>query len=857
LISKWLLMVISNKKVGIIGSITGLIFIFTGLLLSTITNMAWAVWVAIGIIVTIMGISSFLKYFSVLTKRRQQVKNQLLKEYADLEGLVNQALNSGTYLVFTKKSNLLIKIKALLDKVGTLEKTSIVDQTFAQDLTTKLQVINISIQSYNPKFITQRKKEYGTLWKKGSICLDDEQQTAIITDDSYNLVIAGAGSGKTEVLITRIAYLIKRKPDGILPNRTLAIAFQRKAMEQIEERLFRRYNIQSVNVKTFHKLGKDILESSGHIIGKTDIVNDNKKSGFIKWFLENNMYTGSELYRLFVRYMKTVNNKDEEPTASDKRAVADYAKERQYVSINGTKVNSFAEKEIMDYLLTHKIGDKPIEVKYEPNLGGFNPDFYLPQFKIFIEHWGIDKDGNVPKWFSQSSEEYRNFMEKKKQWFKDNNKNLVETFAYEYNSHEPEVFLELLRTKLEQSLRKPLTLVPLTYEEILELVWQSQKTPIDDIQNFITVAKAYGFCPEDIAKRIIDSRWSDKQRAFASLAHFIFQAYEVQLKKTGKIDFEDMINEAIKALDNDPSLCRNIYDQILVDEYQDISAQRLKLLKVLIQRNSNCKLFCVGDDWQSIMGFSGSNLNFFVNFASYFSNPAVNRISTNYRSIKSIVDTGAEVIKNNGIKQVQKTVLSNRKETKPILILDSPHKDGYDKQYFRQISEDCLNRIKYYLEIGYAPDDILVLTRFMRTKILGRQRYFKVVETFSYMAKDMGLNIAIDNVKQPNAVKLLTIHKCKGLEAKVVFVLNVIKGEFGFPSEIEDSTILEVARGDNGIENQIEEERRLFYVALTRAKDYLYIYTRENSKSVFLNEISKASLPYIQNVRLGYNITSK
>lgn len=252
------------------------------------------------------------------------------------------------------------------------------------------------------------------------------------------------------------------------------------------------------------------------------------------------------------------------------------------------------------------------------------------------------------------------------------------------------------------------------------------------------------------------------------------------------------------------------------------------------------------------MGFSGSNLDFFVNFGSYFPNPAVTRISTNYRSIKPIVDAGAEVIKNNGTKQVQKTVLSSRKEIKPIFILDSPHKDGYDEQYFRQIVEDCLKRIRYYLENGYAPNDILVLTRFMRTKILGRKRYFKVVETFSLMAKDIGLKVAIDNAEEPNAIRLLTVHKCKGLEAKVVFILNVVKGEFGFPSEIEDPTILEVARGDNGVENQIEEERRLFYVALTRAKDHLYIYTREISKSDFLTEISKTSLPYIRNQRLEY-----
>jgi DNA helicase IV len=94
---------------------------------------------------------------------------------------------------------------------------------------------------------------------------------------------------------------------------------------------------------------------------------------------------------------------------------------------------------------------------------------------------------------------------------------------------------------------------------------------------------------------------------------------------------------------------------------------------------------------------------------------------------------------------------------------------------------------------------------------------------------------------------LLTIHKCKGLEAKVVFVLNVVSGEFGFPSEIEDPSILDVARGDNGIEDQVEEERRLFYVAITRAKEDLYIYTRLSTKSRFIDEIVSHSQPVTMN----------
>jgi DNA helicase IV len=840
-----------HKRKGYIGIISGLAYTLTGLMLEQVFFPVSITCIIVGIILTFWGLKNFWKHLSIEHKHRKELQEGILEKYREIEKTIQEILSSGTYLIFPKKSSISLKIKMLQLEIDKLAKDRMIDEIFSGKITSGLQSDLQSIEGYNPNFISQRKKDYSSLWQKGNISLDDEQQTSIVTDDNYNLVIAGAGSGKTEVLITRIAYLIKRKPDTLQPNRILAIAFQRKAMEQMEERLNQRYGINNVDVKTFHKLGKDILASSGKVFEKSDIINDNKKSSYIAFLFENNMQPDSEMYKLFVRYVKNLNNK-EEATDSDKREAANYAKERRYVSLNGTKVNSIAEKEIMDYFLTHKIGDKAIEVVYEPSLEGFNPDFYLPQLGVFIEHWGINKDGNVPLRFNQSSDEYKANMEKKKQWFKTNGKLLVETFSYEFNPNDPDIFCELLITKIEKSVKKPLLFKKLSYEEILELVWQSQKTPVEDIQNFITTAKTYGLYPDDIDKRLKESRWSNKQLAFGHLALFVFRAYENQVKMSEKLDFEDMINRAIQALVDDPNLCKNIYDQILIDEYQDISSQRFNLLKILLDRNFGCKLFCVGDDWQSIMGFSGSNLKFFVNFDSYFPNPAITRISTNYRSIKSIVDAGNELIKKNGIKQMQKIVLANRAEVNPILIMFSPHQDGYDKQYFKQIADDCLKRIMYYLNNGYYPSDILVLTRFMRAKTLGRRNYFKVVKTFSLMAKDAGLKLAIDNAKDPNAVRLLTVHKCKGLEAKVVFVLNVVKGEFGFPSEIEDSSILEVARGDNGVEKQIEEERRLFYVALTRAKDFLYIYTRENSKSAFIAEISESPLAYIRNLRLDY-----
>ena len=738
-----------------------------------------------------------------------RIEKQVLERLSEVDKMAVAIKQSGTYLIHNDKNRFLAMIeKAKTDLAFFTENKTLGPEILAQ-IKAKIAGYEQLASNYNSDFVKQRKNAYRHLWTKGNISLDDEQQTAIVTDDKYNLVVAAAGSGKTEVLITRIAYLIKRKPDDIEPKRILAIAFQKKAEEQIENRLKYHYGLQEVNVCTFHKLGKDILEHAGKRIDRNDIIDDNRKYGFVKSYVEEQMATNPEFYQLFIRFIKSVNDNEEEAAETDKTAVANYAIERKYVSVNGVKVKSYAEKEIMDYLLTHKINSKPIAVQYEPDMEGFRPDFYIPDLDLFIEHWGIDQNGEVPNWFNQSSQEYRDSMELKKKWFSEHKKLLVETFAYEHNRDDPETFDELLKMRIQKSMEqkfpeKSIVFSPLSYEEILEVVWESQKTPIDDIQNFITIAKTYGSKPERIAQKLAQGKWSDKQLAFGNLALYVFRDYENRLREYGKTDFEDMINEAISALESDSHLCRDIYDHILVDEYQDISEQRLKLLKQLLKHNPMCKLFCVGDDWQSIMGFSGSNLNFFVNFDGYFDNPTVSKICTNYRSIKSIVDAGADLIKNNGTEQVQKPALSKRPEAKPILVLESAtqHFEGYCESTI----SDCIERIEQYLGNGYQPQDILVLTRYMRTKIMGRTKYFQIVEEFSTLASERGLKLAIDNAKEANAVRLLTVHKCKGLEAKVVFVLDVVNGKFGFPSAIEDSELLNVVREYNGIKDKKEED---------------------------------------------------
>jgi len=784
------------------------------------------------------------------------IKEAIIQKVSEVGKSVKEIASRDTYLTYVEKNRCVSTIRAIEEDINYCTQNEVLEDEFVREEKKKLTEYHRCVSNYNKEFVERRKKDYSYLWCKGLLSLDEEQQTAIVTDDRYNLVVAAAGSGKTEVLITRIAYLIARKPDGIKPKRILAIAYQRKAKEEIEQRLSDRYGIENVNVKTFHKLGKDILEQAGKKLNRADVLDDNKKHDLIRTYFEKRIANEPAFYKLFMKYVRTIHDVEKEHNLRDKEKVLTYALERSYFSIDGTEVNSIAEKEIMDLLITHKLNEKPIAVMYEPDMEGcpFRPDFYLPEYDIFIEHWGLKANGKVPEQFSQSSNEYKESREFKKKWFAEHNRTLVETHTYEYDERNPDGFIALLKSRLVQELQaknhisRSIEFVPKTYSEVVDIAWKSHKTPVDDIVNFITIAKTYGSSPESIANRLANEDWTSKQLTFGNLAAEVYSWYETELRNSGRIDFEDMINKAVEELDHDECLYTDVYDQILIDEYQDISWQRLLLVRKLLERNPACKLFCVGDDWQSVMGFAGSDLNYFVKFEDYFEYPAVTEIRTNYRSVKSIVDAGADLIKNNGRCQRQKTALSSRNEIRPIIVFRSPHKKEYEKNYYRQTAEDCLAHIAEYKARGCALEDILILTRYMRSQVGGETRFAPIVQAFIDKARNTDLEIACDTTKTRSKIRLLTVHKCKGLEAKVVFVLNVVKGTYGFPCEIEDPSIFEPARNNYPQQDQREEERRLFYVAMTRAKEDLYIYTWEHAKSEFLDEIEK----HTTEVRLSY-----
>jgi DNA helicase-4 len=800
------------------------------------------------------------KKLGELTTRNDSIlgglKDQCVHTSEANSGQVKDIENSGTYLTHDRREQIEISLDSYDNDLSYLDKNGVLEREFISAQRKELEKHRQIIQSYNKDFIERRKREYSYLWNKGLCVLDEEQQEAIITDDKFNVVLAAAGSGKTETLITRIEYLIARKPDGIEPSRVLAIAYQNKDVKQIEQRLSS-YGIHEANVKTFHKLGLDILKRAGRLKNIT-ILDPNERPRLVRRLYEDKLKNDAICYHAFLGYLQSLHEAEQSKGSIGREADLAIMKLLTYVSIDNTRVKSRAEKEILDFFLTSKLNEGLVETKYEPEISELGkPDFHLPKYDLFIEHWAIDEKGEIPAWFDQSAEDYKENMERKRRWFAENNKLLVETFSYEYDENSPDEFIELLKRrvadKLKEKYNSSFEFTPMTYDEVVKVVWKPDRDRVSvdrvsrDIFNFIKNAKIYNITPDRMVQKIASGRYSRKQFYFGNLAARVYQSYEEELRNLRKIDFEDMINEAVDALADEETLFANAYDYILVDEYQDISLQRYKLLGKLLEHNPSCKLFCVGDDWQSIMGFAGSNLDFIVNFDKYFRSPAETKISTNYRSCGTIVDAGAKLVGNNHSCQRLKKTVSSRTRGNAIKVCRSPHKEKYRERYYLQITEDCLSRISSYLGKGYAPKDILVLCRFMHPYSHNGEEFHHIIKAFSQKAQEMQIRIAFD-AKSQTKVRLLTVHKSKGLEAKVVFILNVIKDLYGFPCEIEDSSLYAPAKENYPLQEHTEEERRLFYVAMTRAKDDLIIYTWEHAESQFLDEIRA----YIEEERLNY-----
>ncbi|WP_282018172.1 UvrD-helicase domain-containing protein [Salegentibacter mishustinae] len=704
-----------------------------------------------------------------------------------------------------------------------------------------------NVEDHNTDFIKKELREthqyFSDIEEKS---LDEQQREAIITNEDNNFVVAGAGSGKTTTIAGKVKYLLEKcdyKKDEIL-----LISFTKKSADEMHERIRNKMGF-NIPVKTFHKLGLDIIAEVGNekpsILGFTQKQNLELIEELISVAKKDSEYF-DKLNEFLSNYLKPYKEPD---SFKSEEEYFRYLREQKFygykeVSLaNGNgkfreKYKSQEEVLIANFLFRNRIKykyEEPYEYKTaSKQFGQYKPDFHLTDYDVYIEHFAIDENGKVPNWFrdqqgKSAQDIYTEGIEWKRNEHSLRGTSLIETYSYQQRQG---VLLEKLKGKL---IKKGVRFNPMTDEEFWDFLKSNHPREISDLTQLIhTFLVLFKSNNQHLQSLKSTSEQNNDQRAIKFLEIFqpVYQLYEGFLKDKGKIDFSDMINLAIAEVKN--GAFESPYKYIIIDEFQDISRSRYELIKSLLDIQPQTKLFCVGDDWQSIYRFTGSDIGFFTEFEERFESSQLKGfkrkteqglIEKTYRFNQELIDISSEFILKNP-NQINKNLISGNDYQEDVLNVFPYHELNEAVLTIDNILKDIIRKTEK------SETSVLMLGRYNHDKQIFKNSEF-IRQKFDYDLNRYSLYLkGYPQVK----IEFMTVHSAKGLEADHVIILNGKGGTYGFPSEVADDPLLSILLSSadqfpNG------EERRLFYVALTRARKHVYILKDLINPSKFIQEI--------------------
>ena len=746
---------------------------------------------------------------------------------------------------------------SLMDKENVLNawcKQNKVDYKRLKQLMERYEQSANLVKKHNDEYVARHLKEdkdyLDSVLEKDDphIKLDDEQRRVVLSDEDYTLVIAGAGAGKTTTIEAKVKYLVDKK--GIDPDRVLIVSFTRKATEELRER-FARLDIP-VNIATFHSIGNTIIKENDNTQHR--IVEQGFMYNVIKDYLISKLddeYFIKKILLFFASYLnmpfeggdvqllkKSLSANDVTTIKNDITQLLDeYHKEqtKQKITINDERVRSVDECRIANFLYI-----KGIDYVYEPVYQfGFEdttkpycPDFLIKYSgqEIYLEHFGLTESGENDRFTKEELEDYKRHVNDKIKLHKKHKTKLIYTFS-KYNDGR-DVITHLEEILLKEGIKFDAKDDVEIYKRLAQKAEDKYFTKfIQLVCNFINRFKVSNFDPDTKFDEWLYSVKNERTKLFIEIAKRCFLIYEARRLEEKAIDFEDMINNAANVLDKriaDGDMLP--YDYILVDEYQDISLQRFDLCERLAKA-SKAKIIAVGDDWQSIFRFSGAQIDLFTKFEEKMGYANVLKITKTYRNSQELIDIAGGFVMENQ-KQIKKDLKSSKSIKDPVILMS--YDDGYDK--------DDQDRGPFY-RLGEAIEkslDDIVAKCGMESSVLLIGRYnfdgknlTKLEDFFEWQ------NDRIVSKKYPKLdISFMTAHASKGLGRDNVIIINGKDDVLGFPSKIEDDPVMKlVIKDDESMD--FEEERRLFYVALTRTKNRVYIVTPQLRPSKFILEISK------------------
>lgn len=658
-----------------------------------------------------------------------------------------------------------------------------------------------SREDYVRRMLDEHSKLFDTV---ESMPLTDSQRRACIVDEDNNLVLAGAGTGKTSTTMGRVAFLIKSgqaKPEDVL-----LLAFGNKAAEEIRDRLEHKLSIGGITASTFHALGQRII---AHVEGKKPAMSpfsddEKAKLNFVQRefeLLQRLPEYREQLLKYFERWLYPEKNPFDFDSLGEYYR---YLEDNDIRTFKGEKVKSYSECMIANFF--YRMG---IKYEYEAAYPGsplsvefrvYTPDFYLPEYGIYLEHFGIDRNGKTASYVD--NKKYHDGILWKRNLHQAKETVLIETFHYEQQEG---VLISQLEEKL---MEKGVVFNPLPAEELLDQLKEFGTTSAfaKILCNLLTLFKAAHLSASELEEKITLSSCPQQLTAALALLNPILFKYDMELKARNQIDFEDMIGKAISYVEGAHFVGQWKY--ILVDEFQDISRPRAQLVRALKNQRTDISLFCVGDDWQSIYRFAGSDIDLTSKFQEYFGPTETSALDKTFRFNSSINAIASRfVMQNPG--QLKKTMQSHVAVASPAVSLYRTEENP------KNVLTHVLTRIS---QIGKSGASVYFLARFK----------FDLPDNLDELARQF-----------PNlTLKTDSIHSSKGKEADFVVMLGLGQGVHGMPSEKMSHPLIEALLPS--LENYpYAEERRLFYVALTRAKQRVYLIANMVNASAFVKELMK------------------
>ncbi len=649
--------------------------------------------------------------------------------------------------------------------------------------------------------------------------LTPEQRLSVIADEDATLVLAGAGSGKTSVITAKAGYLIKA---GIRqPSEILLLAFARDAAAEMSERIEARCG-EPVEARTFHALAYDII---GQVEGgkpalAAHATDDTAFLDLIKRILIELVGQASLVSKAIIKWFTSARLEGKsEWDFKRKHDFYNYLEKQDLRTLQGDQVKSYEELLIANWLY-----ENGIEYEYEPDYEfdtsdptkrNYCPDFRLTESGVYLEHFGVRKKHGsngtenltTAPWVDR--DEYLESMDWKRKVHQENETTLIETYSYEQQEGR---LLEALAEKVDPYV----SLRPRPSEELFDRVVEMNQIDgfIRLIGSFLRNFKSGGYSIDDCEKKASEAKLGLRGTAFLRIFKPLLEAYEKSLD--GRIDFEDMVMRAAKYVET--NRFQSPFGHILVDEFQDISRSRARLVKALLAQREDARLFAVGDDWQSIYRFAGSDIHlmreFGVEFGGVFDDEVgIHRtvdLGRTFRSVDKIAYASRRFVLQNPT-QLSKTVIPAGTTSEPAIQIVSTFRHDSEAKLLAVLSS-----LQTMAKSSGSQSSVL---------LLGRYRHSAPPNLRKLRAEYPHLDLTFK-----------TIHSSKGLEADHVVLLQVYSGRTGFPSEIVDDPLLTMVSPE-AEPFEHAEERRVMYVAMTRARKTLTIMGSAARQSAFVEEL--------------------